>query len=1145
MKLKSFTLLILSTAVLYTSFASASDHKNLNSRSPNSEQNQNGSNFDFASYLQLLTQNLNQMVLGQPEGVETLIDIEKQNILTNQQRSVPEVAMFIGLPGTGKDTLVESYIQSRFTARYDQPNVDITQHIFRYPVVKSEKDVWTLTGSGTGYAGSDKLSALIRFLILHSGGKYLIQNEEKPFGGKGPEYVVENPDWRPGQVLEGYFAPEDGALFVNEFHDWSKQLKNDLIKEALEKGYFTIGNPGEGINRIQVPINIFLASNNGIGLITARDRDGKRTGAPLDESQLMERWKLNAGNKSLLKEEIANASTGNPDGGTTEEVLSRIPNSRLILLRPLSKENLLKIVSLKLKKVQNKFSSDKSMGFPALKLTFSEKLLEFLATYDQISEEGARSVDDKIKTLIEKPLMDALFSKSLIVKSGTALNLDVRANKDGTHSLLANKKPVLISYTEKGRNSQPISNDEIDKLNQLEIELNKRVKGVPNIVHQLAKDIRRSSNTEKASHPDLETKTADVYMFLGTSSTGKTELAVALHQVLYATASKPLVVDFSQIQTVDDLKSKILGSRDSMNKSIPSDFMQEYDRSNGKLVVVFDEISNANPEVLKTLYDLMREPVVYTFSDKKARPMGQVKIVMTGNAGEEWYKGIPREAPESEQLEAARKIYDSALENEGYLRKFLMTKFSEAFVNRVGLHRIFFFAPHTSNTVRELIQLKLVKAIQEFSNPRPGKRTWNLKFKSAQDYIKTIESIENYGFKLWEQGASIANFIQQVLIAEIHDQLLINKVPDKSEVVIVKAEDKMGSDSTKVGFQLFIKGRKNPLDIEVKGKAIPKKMRQNPKETLLTAFHEAGHEVVNHVLLGDKIKPAGLSILPGVTEINGQWIAYEGVARHEQVESYQFTREMVIAQIAVLAGGEAAEQLTTKNSRHTAGKSNDLQRATRLARTAILKWGLSDKWGRTSLGEDQSIDQFLSGLSAAKRSLFEKEVQSFIEEGRSVARKVIIANYQHLFNPIAQHLASQGEISGPVLQRFYQQRDHLIVHLDEADKINNSVQTFEAKARAETPSQNARDFEFYSFSSQPKSIINIDQLREEKRAKELASVDLSAGSAVTVVANEQSVVKKSEAQDSGKKVSIQDLVTPKGGKSSQTIQCSKLLSLLN
>lgn len=1044
----------------------------------------------YRDYLREFSHMLNKLVHGQPEGVELLLDIEKQNIINNGQRQAPEVGLFMGLPGTGKDTLVEAYIRARMAISLRKSEEPFDLHIYRAPVAKKESDIWSFTGSGTGYVGSGKVSALNRFLVLHSGGRYEIKKTE---GSNPEEYIVENSNWRPGKVLDGYFAPQDGALFINEFHDWSLEAKNAILKEALEKGYFTVGSPGKGVNRLQVPINIFIASNDGIGLITARDRDGRRIGAPLSEAKMLERWALSAKDKQALKRELSNSSPANPEGGTSEEVLSRIPNSRTLLLRPLPSQVVLRITKAKLASLQEKFLQNKAMGFPNLYLEFTPKLIKFLANYDQLAEEGARPIDDKIKSLVEKTLSDALFSGKLTFKPGESVQVSVQRNADNTYSLIVGGKPVMIQATEKGRNALPITDQQIDKLAKLEGALNAKVKGVEHITKALARDIRRSANTERASHPDLETKLADVYAFLGTSSTGKTELATVLHQVLFETTSKPLVIDFSQIQTAHDLKEKILGFRDARNKGVASDFMSEYDRTNGRLVVVMDEISNANPEVLKGLYDLLREPVVRTFSDGKARAMGQVRIVLTGNAGEEWYSGIPRDAPEVEQLEAARQIYEKSITNEGFVRRFLMTKFSEAFLNRIGLHRIFFFGPHTAKNTRELIQLRLVKALKEFSEQRPGRRSWSLRFETADDYRKTIESIESYGFKLWEQGASIGNFINQVMINEIHDLLLLERVPAGTEVLIRKLADKPGKESTAVNFELVAEGRR--LAMTVNGKVVPRGVRRNPKDIVLTAYHEAGHEIVNKILLGDKMKSGGVSILPGVTEIGGQWLRYEGIARQEQTESLNPTREVVLAKIAVLLGGEAAEKLVTKNARHTAGISNDIERATSMARSAVLKWGLSEAWGVTGPG-GQDLDKFISGLSEERRKLLETEVHRLVEEGRALARSVLIANYENLFLPMGSHLAKKGEIRGEVLERFYQIREREVVRITEEGLIKQLTEAFESRRQAEAPPVNIRDFEFYSFVQQPKDVADPEAIRQAKRARELALVDLSPGMAL-------------------------------------------------
>lgn len=1053
-----------------------------------------GHRTNHEDYVAAFRKMMNELVIGQPEAVEAMVDVETQSIVEDNESTEPSVVMLMGLPGTGKDTTAESYIKTRFALLRGNRNVRVDDHLYRLPQVKSENDVWKLTGSATGYTGSGKISSLNRFLVMHSGGKYRIVEENSGFQGK-KEFIEMNPDWKPGQVLEGYFAPEDGVVFVNEFHDWSKDMKNRILKESFEKGYFEIGNPGQGANavhRLQVPIRFIVASNDGIDLIIPRDKDGNRIGAPLGYKDLMEHWKSAYKKVDTLLKEIKKASPSNPVGGTSAEIVDRLPKSRIVLMRPMSPETIKLVAVSLLNKIKATYGRVKGNGFPSVNLEFTPELVNFLATYDQLPEDGARTLKDKIDSLVSKTLRDSLLSGAIKKVEDASYKIGVVDNKDGTFSLDIGGQKVLMHYTEKGRHNQPLTDAEIDELNQIEKKLNEKVQGLEHIVRRIARDLRKSANSQKPERPELNKKPADVYAFLGVSSTGKTELAKAIHQVRFNTESDPLILDFGQVKSAEDIKTKILGTKVG-DTPVASDFMRSYDRSNGQLVVVLDEITNADPHLLPALYDILREPVVQTFSDGVPRSMDQVIVIMTGNAGEEWYKDIPRNLPEWKQLEAARQIYEEAEANSGFRRHFLLSKFTEAFLNRVGDERTFFFAPHTAKTTRQLIQAKLISFMQRFSKPDPSKRTWDVKFRSEEDYKKTIESIEEYGFKLWEQGASITRFINDVFLGEIHDQLLREKIPNGAKVTIVKVDNKITSSASKVRFQLLVAGRTTPLELELDGKVVPRELKRTEPEIRMTTHHEIGHELVRHVLLGDKIAAGGVTILPGVSAIGGNMVSYEGLANSVQYESYSLTRETILANIAVMMGGEAGEQLTTKGERHTGGKSNDIQRATMLAQKAILELGMSEKWGRTAMAEGQDVDRYIAGLSSARKSVLEREVQKLLEEGRALARKVIIANYDDLYLPQVVHLAAKGEISGPVLERFYQQRRNLVVHPQDVQTVTSRVKAFEKRISAESPPINQRDFEFYSFVKKPNVVIDVEALRKQRRQAEIASVDLSQG----------------------------------------------------
>src|SRR6185312_12674176 len=100
------------------------------------------------------------------------------------------------------------------------------EHVYQVQILKIEGDLWQLSGSSTGYQGSNQLSPFIRWLVQHAGGRYLIQQDR---------YVIQNPKWKPGEVWDGYFAPEHSVLFANEFHNWSKQLTDAFLKQALDQ----------------------------------------------------------------------------------------------------------------------------------------------------------------------------------------------------------------------------------------------------------------------------------------------------------------------------------------------------------------------------------------------------------------------------------------------------------------------------------------------------------------------------------------------------------------------------------------------------------------------------------------------------------------------------------------------------------------------------------------------------------------------------------------------------------------------------------------------------------------------------------------------------------------------------------------------
>lgn len=106
-------------------------------------------------------------------------------------------------------------------------------------------------------------------------------------------------------------------------------------------------------------------------------------------------------------------------------------------------------------------------------------------------------------------------------------------------------------------------------------------------------------------------------------------------------------------------------------------------------------------------------------------------------------------------------------------------------------------------------------------------------------------------------------------------------------------------------------------------------------------------------------------------------------------DRYSYTRERLESQISSLFGGRIAEELIFGPENVTTGASNDIQRATEIARSMVTKWGLSERLGPLMYGEDEG-EVFL-GHSVTKRKEISEETANVIDEE---IRLLIDRNYK-------------------------------------------------------------------------------------------------------------------------------------------------------
>jgi cell division protease FtsH len=160
-----------------------------------------------------------------------------------------------------------------------------------------------------------------------------------------------------------------------------------------------------------------------------------------------------------------------------------------------------------------------------------------------------------------------------------------------------------------------------------------------------------------------------------------------------------------------------------------------------------------------------------------------------------------------------------------------------------------------------------------------------------------------------------------------------------------------------------------------------KSMVMNETERRLTAYHEAGHAIVG-LTVPDHDPVYKVTIIPRSRALGVTLFLPEG-------DRYSYSKQRLNSQVATLFGGRIAEELIFGPSSVTTGASNDIQRATEIVRNMVTRWGLSDRLGPLTYGEEDG-EVFL-GHSVTKRKDVSDETAHIIDEE---IRRIIDFNYK-------------------------------------------------------------------------------------------------------------------------------------------------------
>ena len=189
---------------------------------------------------------------------------------------------------------------------------------------------------------------------------------------------------------------------------------------------------------------------------------------------------------------------------------------------------------------------------------------------------------------------------------------------------------------------------------------------------------------------------------------------------------------------------------------------------------------------------------------------------------------------------------------------------------------------------------------------------------------------------------------------------------------------------------------------------------RSEKEQKLVAFHEAGHAVVSRFLpTQDPVHQ--ISIVP--RGMAGGYTMY----RPTEDKSFMSRTEMV-ENIVSLLGGRVAEQLVLNDI--STGASNDIERATQIARSMVTKYGMSERIGTITLGSSQEEVFLGRDFAQAKEyseetaNLIDEEVKSIIDFAYKKAEEILKANMEKL-TKVANVLVEKEKIDGDEFDEIF------------------------------------------------------------------------------------------------------------------------------
>lgn len=417
-------------------------------------------------------------------------------------------------------------------------------------------------------------------------------------------------------------------------------------------------------------------------------------------------------------------------------------------------------VKLSIRYVNDRFLPDKAIDL--IDEASSKARLRTYTEPDSLKE--LQEKIDKTKNEKEEAVLNQKFEKAAELRD-TEKALRDKFEKEqnkwknkNTKSIVTiteeNIAEVIANWT--GIPAKKITEDENEKLKNLEKELHKRVIGQNEAVEAVSKAIRRGRVGLKDPKRPIGS-----FLFLGPTGVGKTELSKALAEVLFGDENAMIRLDMSEFMEPHSV-SKLIGAPPGYVGFDDGGQLTEKIRRKPYSVVLFDEIEKAHPDVMNMLLQILEDG---RLTDSQGRTVNfkNTVIIMTSNLG-------ARLITDRKQLGFANKEgeADSKKEYEE-IKKEVMAELKKElrpeFINRID--EIIVFHKLNDDDINQIIDIMLKEVVNRLKEQK-----YDVKFEPDVKELIAKEGIDkNFGARPLRR--TIQNLVEDKLAEEILDGKLV------------------------------------------------------------------------------------------------------------------------------------------------------------------------------------------------------------------------------------------------------------------------------------------------------------------------------------------------------------------------------------